>query len=140
MFFSHLDTLGFQWGRALSVTAYFFKNQFREDMFVLFYGLMGYSPSQQGRFGGRSFGWLLTLYLRSGSRVMTVSAQLAISFVYSLRGYTAHGMVSSSFRVDLPILITLIETIPNRHEQRRVSWMILVSIKLTTLRVPIYRK
>lgn len=27
VFFLHLDTLGFQWGRTLSVTAYFFKNQ-----------------------------------------------------------------------------------------------------------------
>lgn len=140
MFFLHLDTLGFQWGRALSVTAYFFKNQCqgRHVCSILQVdGVQSITAREVWRQELR-----VAAHIVSEVRKQSHDCQRSAGYLLCEQLERVHSpwRVSSSFRVDLPILLALIETIPNRHVPRRVSWMILVSIKLTTLTVPIYRK
>ena len=58
--------------------------QFEEGK-VLVWITVECSPSQQGRHGGRSIRWLVTLHLQSGSREreMETGAQFTVSFLFS---------------------------------------------------------
>lgn len=106
------------------------KSNLRNKRVVLAYSSEGYSPSQQGRYGGRNKGQLILAFPRSEREIdeQQCSAYF-LSFTQTL--VLSNGRVPVMVKVDLTISHPLILENPNRHVHRLISLVLLDTIKLT---------